>query len=374
MKKKNFGIVSYNIHCNFTNYGSALQSWALSQTINKLGEGRWESKLIDYCPDILADKDPLNPMKNMWDKDEESRKMCELTLPAIKVNYEKFNRFYNEKFNKTRRTYTSKDFNEIIKDENINGFVCGSDTIFCIDEFGFDDGYYANYDCMKNGYTISYAASFGDSHFDDETYKILDDRLQNFKALGLRENIMVPYAKEHTKVNVQKVVDPTLLLQEKDYETITSNPLENEKYLLIYGRRRNDKMNEFAEKIANENGWKIIEISLQAKNAEKHKMFYEAGVEEFLSLIKNAEYVVTNSFHGMIFSVQFRKQFVIFSREQCDTKITELLEMFGLLDRMLKNGNEEFNKHIDYNAVHKKIERERTKSLKFLKENLERCS
>lgn len=374
MGKKNFGTVSYNIHCNFTNYGSALQSWALTQAINKLGEGKWQAKLVDYCPDILADKDPLNPMKNMWDKDEESRKLCKMTLPAIRVNYEKFNRFYNEEFNKTKKTYTSKNFNEIVKDEDINGFVCGSDTIFCIDEFGFDDGYYANYDCMKNGYSISYAASFGDAHFDEESYKTLNERLQNFKALGLRENAMVPYAKEHTNVSVQKVVDPTLLLKEEDYKTITSKPLENEKYLLIYGRRRNDKMNAFAEKIANENGWKIVEISLQAKNAEKHKMFYEAGVEEFLSLVKNAEYIVTNSFHGMIFSVQFRKQFVIFSREQCDTKITELLGMFGLSDRMLKNGDEEFNKDIDYNAVHERIDVERIKSLDFLKENLEKCN
>lgn len=371
---KNFGIVSYNIHCNFTNYGSALQSWALSQAINKIGEGKWKAKLIDYCPDILMDKDPLNPMKNMWDKDEKSRKMCELSLPAIRENYKKFNKFYNEKFIKTQKTYTSKNFNEVIKEEDINGFVCGSDTIFCIDEFGFDEGYYANYDCMKNGYTISYAASFGDSHFDDKSYEKLNEYLQNFKALGLRENKMVSYVKEHTKVEVQKVLDPTLLLEEKDYEQITEEPIEKEKYLLLYARRKNDKMNEYAEKIANENGWKIIEISLQATNAQKHKMFYEAGVEEFLALVKNAEYVVTNSFHGMIFSVQFKKQFVIFSREQCNTKIAELLDLFGLSDRMLIDGNEEFNENIDWNHVFDKIQLERKKSLDFLNRNLEKCN
>lgn len=48
--------------------------------------------LVDYCPEILADKDPLNPFANMWDKDEESRKMCELTLPAIQENYYKFDK------------------------------------------------------------------------------------------------------------------------------------------------------------------------------------------------------------------------------------------------------------------------------------------
>lgn len=360
---KQFGIVSYNIYCNFTNYGSALQSWALSQAIGKLG---FYPKLVDYCPDILADKDPLNPFENMWDKDEESRRMCELTMPAIRINYEKFNSFYHEKFNKTEKKYTSANFNEIIAEEGIDGFVCGSDTIFCPDEFGIDDGYYANYECMKKN-SVAYAASFGDPHFNDDTYPILNERLKNFVAFGLRENLMIPYVKEHTDVPVQKVVDPTLLLTSEDYDTIAEKRLVDEKYLLLYARRYNPKMNEYAEKLAEKNGWKIIDISLRATNAERgHQMFYEAGVEEFLSLVKNAEYVVTNSFHGMIFSVQYGRPFVVFSREQCDTKIEELLALFGLSDRMLVNGTESFTDVIDYNAVHANIAAAREESIKFL--------
>ena len=91
--KKRIGIVSYNIYCNFTNYGSALQSWALCQSIKKIAGNIVEPVLVDYCPEILADKEPLNPFANMWDKDEESRKMCELTLPAIQENYYKFDKY-----------------------------------------------------------------------------------------------------------------------------------------------------------------------------------------------------------------------------------------------------------------------------------------
>jgi len=83
---KTFGIVSYNIYCNFTNYGSALQSWALSQVIQRLG---YNAKLIDCCPEVLRDADMLNPYKLMWDKDEESRRMCELPMPAIRESYVK---------------------------------------------------------------------------------------------------------------------------------------------------------------------------------------------------------------------------------------------------------------------------------------------
>ena len=365
---RKIGIVSYNIHCNFTNYGSALQSWALSESIKKMD---YEPILVDYCPDILKDKNPLDPMKNMWDKDSESRKMCELSLPAIRVNYEKFDNFYTTKFNRTKKEYDSRNFDDIVKDENVRNFVCGSDTIFCVDEFGIDDGYYANYDCMKNGYTFSYAASFGDSHFNNETFKVLNDRLKNFKAIGIRENGMVDYIKKQVNVPVQKVCDPTLLLTADEYNKIISNNCrDKDKYLLLYARRYNKKMEEYAEKIAKENGWKIIEISLRATNAKKHIMAYDAGVEEFLSLVKNAQFVVTNSFHGMIFSVQFKKQFVVFSREQCDTKIIELLQTFGLTDRMLVTGNEKYNKEINYELVHKNIDEFRKNSLLFLKNQL----
>ena len=84
-------------------------------------------------------------------------------------------------------------------------------------------------------------------------------------------------------------------------------------------------MSEYAEKIARENGWKIIEISLQATNANKHRMFYEAGVEEFLSLVKNTEYIVTNSFHGMIFSVQFKSNLSFFLENYVILKLKSYL-------------------------------------------------
>lgn len=363
---KRIGTISYNIYCNFTNYGSALQTWALHQAIKKLG---YTPVLVDYCPDILADKDPLNPFGNMWDKDEESRRMVELTMPAIHTNYRKFDQFYHECFTRTSKSYTSANFDKVVSDEKLDGFVCGSDTIFCPDEFGFDDGYYANYSIMR-GRSVSYAASFGDPHFTEETYKILNERLQNFKALGIREEQMIPYLKQHTDILVQRVVDPTLLLNADEYERITADRQCKEKYILLYARRYSPKMEAYADKLAKENRCRIIDISLRAINAEQgHIMRYDAGVEEFLSLVKNAEYVVTNSFHGMIFSVLFRRPFVIFSREQCDNKIEELLALFGLSDRMMVTGDEQLDE-INYDKVHRNIQSAREKSLSFLKMEL----
>ena len=113
--KKRIGIVSYNIYCNFTNYGSALQSWALCQSIKKIAGNIVEPVLVDYCPEILADKDPLNPFANMWDKDEESRRMCELTLPAIRENYYKFDRFYHERFTRSSKKYRHRILTRFVR-------------------------------------------------------------------------------------------------------------------------------------------------------------------------------------------------------------------------------------------------------------------
>lgn len=196
-----------------------------------------EPDLVDYCSQVLADK---NPFANMRNKDDESRRMCELTMPAIRENYYKFDRFYHERFTRTSKKYTAQNFNEICKDEDISGFVCGSDTVFCTDEFGIDDGYYANYECMKKC-SVAYTASFGDPHFKDEIYKVLNDRLQNFNAFGLREKLMVPYVTKHTNVPVKKAVDPTFLLMSSDYDKISKERLEQGKYLLLYARRYNPK-------------------------------------------------------------------------------------------------------------------------------------
>ena len=97
---------------------------------------------------------------------------------------------------------------------------------------------------------------------------------------------MLDYVNEHTLVPVKRVLDPTLLLTSNDYDILATPRLEEDKYLLLYARRHDENMSDFAEEYAKKNNLKIIEISLRATNAKKHRMFYEAGVEEFLSLVK----------------------------------------------------------------------------------------
>lgn len=364
---KRFGIITYNLYCNFSNYGSALQQYALHRVVNNLPE--IESIVLDYCPDVLRDKDVLNPFKNMWDQDEEGRRNAELTMPAIRENWEKFQRFFEEQYVLSEGKYTSENFDESLQKEKLDGYICGSDTIWCTLEFkGFDDGYFGNYPAMKNSHTISYAASFGDAQMEGDDWKTLADRMQNYKAISVRENTYLDFIKENTSnILVQRVLDPTLLLTGKDYEEITAECKMKEPYILLYTRRYNPKMEEYAVKMAEKNNWKLVEISLRATNAEKgHIMRYDAGVEEFLSLVKGAEYVVTNSFHGAIFAIQMHRKFSVFSREQADVKIDELLGLLGLMGRKMITGEESLETEIDYEAVEEILAEKRKESLDYL--------
>lgn len=366
---KSLGVVSCNIHCNFTNYGSALQSWALCRVVGRLG---CRAVLLDYRPAALRDANPLDPFKNMWDKDAESRRMCEATLPAIRENHRKFERFYTERFERSKGRYVPENFCDCVAREGLDGFVCGSDTIFSIDEFkGFDDGYYANYPCMR-GRSVAYAASFGDSGFSQADLETLAARLSNFKAVGLRENAMLDRVKAMTAVPVRRVVDPTLLLSAADYSEIAAAGSPGKPYLLLYSRRYNPGMEAFAVRQARERGLAVVEISLRAANAGRgHEMRYDAGVEEFLALVRDASFVVTNSFHGLLFAAQYSRQVAVFSREQGDSKIREALELLGMPDRLFATGSEPVPEDADYAAVHGRLEEARRSSMAFLEEELE---
>lgn len=224
---------------------------------------------------------------------------------------------------------------------------------------------------MKNGRSVSYAASFGDAVFDDTTYPTLCNRLQNFKALGLREDTMIDYVRAHVTVPVKQVLDPTLLLIAGDYDSIADRPLIEGNYILLYTKRYDPNMEKYAEMLASETKYKIVEISLRAENAKKgHIMYYQAGIEEFLSLVKYSQAVVTNSYHGLIFGVQYCKPIHIFTREQADKKISSVLEMCDLKNRIIRDSKTLNSDIIDYERVHKRIAVKRNMSLEFLDSEL----
>ena len=376
-KSVNVGIVTYtSIYCNFTNYGTVLQAWALMKAIKKLScpDMNYIPYLVNYCPDSMKDKSPLDPFRNMWNKDKESIRMCKATMPAIKENFKKIQNFYKDNMNLTKFIYDIDNYSEnTYMEPFIDKFICGSDSIYDKSEFGMDRFFYADIEFMKNN-SIAYAPSFQDcfDSFTSDELEILKKYMTNFVAVGIRDKYPLEWLKNNICSDIVQVCDPTLLLSSDNYTEITAEKQEKEKYLLYYSRRYNPEMEKFVEKTAKEKKLKVIEISLRAVNADKHCMKYSAGVEEFLSLVKYADCVVTNSYHCMIFSIIFKRNFYVFSREHCDSKIKELCDELGLSDRFFIDSNALDKGSIDYNSVSEKLNKIKKKSISFLRESLKK--
>lgn len=368
---RRFAIVSCNRFVNFTNYGSALQTYALRWAINHLSDDV-EAITLNYCPDSMAEMNPLDPVKHMWDKDAQAKKQIKDSYPAIQVNFEKFEHFYDTECAMTPTKYTSNNFDLSLSREQLDGYVCGSDTIWNVDEFGIDPGYFACFDSMKKAHSIAYAACFGDAQWSEAEAERIAGCLQNFKAIGTREDDRLSFVRENVTVPAQRVVDPTLLVPCDAYDSITIAPGYSAPYLLYYSRRFDPSLEAHVERIAKNHHLDIVEISLRQQNASKgHIMRYDAGVEEFLGLVKNASYVATNSFHGAIFSIIFNVPFSIATREQASTKINELLDWVGLSDRKYHGDDAEMSISMDFASANKRLDAIRIQSLAFLRNALE---
>lgn len=375
-----FGILTYtSLHCNFTNYGTVLQAWALQQTIRRLLLQSSDSfndqvVLINYCPAKMEGMDPLAPFDNMWDNDERLIEQARKTLPAIKENLKKIEDFYINNFNITEKEYSCDNLNQIDKEERVTGFIVGSDSIWDIEEFGVDNGFFANYPVMRNR-SIAYAPSFQDSikYFKKEEWELAKRMIrENFRAVALRDRHAAELIGQEEDVSYPVVVDPTLTLLAEDYNQIESTEgFPHSPYLLYYSRRYNEDAERMVDKIAEERGLEVVEISLRAQNADRHSMRYDAGVEEFLTLVKHAGVVVTNSFHCMIFAILYKRDFYVYSRQHCYGKIVELLETLGLSNRFVTDCNN-FSRQesVDYKETFKKLAELRKLSTEYLQDAL----
>lgn len=374
------GILTYtSLHCNFTNYGTVLQAWALQQTVKKLlrdspDHSEDQVVLVNYCPGTMEGMNPLFPFDNMWDNDERLREQARKTLPAIKENLRKIEEFYAKRFNLTDKEYSEENLNCIVKEEGVSRFIVGSDSIWDIEEFGVDNGFFANHPVMRKK-SIAYAPSFQDSieSFKKDEWELAKKMIRdNFRSVALRDRQAAEIIEKEEDIAYPVVVDPTLTLLPEEYGVIESTEkIPPKPYLLYYSRRYNEAAEKMVDEIAEARGLEVVEISLRAQNSDRHIMRYDAGVEEFLSLVKNAEVVVTNSFHCMIFAILYKRDFYVYSREHCYGKIVELLDTLGLSDRFVSDCNNFMNqKAIDYKKVFLELAELRSRAIRYLEDSI----
>ncbi|MEG2669530.1 MAG: polysaccharide pyruvyl transferase family protein, partial [Oscillospiraceae bacterium] len=195
--------------------------------------------------------------------------------------------------------------------------------------------------------------------------------LKSFSHLSVRENEGAKIISDLTGTNCETVLDPTLLLSADKWLTLTKEKTEKKPYILIYLMSKSEKLIDFAYKLSIKTGMKVIYISnslLKVKNFEIKRF---SGPEDFLALFKNADFVVTNSFHGIAFSINFNKNFYVDflpPPAKVNSRIENILSIFNLKDRLVINGEINGSEQIDFNKVNEILEIERRKSLEYIKE------
>lgn len=362
-----------------TNYGGMLQNYALQIVLKRLGHSpdtlhyylpiSAKIKVLSLCGRILKKLKGQNVPLRGWPTKKEEAVICQNTHKFIKENIN------------TTELVPLSEINAFRK-MGYEAFIVGSDQVWRGDR-GYTHQFFLS--DFKDCYVpkIAYAASMGVDWwaFDEKDTALCKELIKKFKAVSVRENSAVTLCKEHLDVEAKLVLDPTLLLDSKDYRSLLSHTAINSvprKYMLIYVLDKSAKKKAIIDSASHALGLPIHEVM-----AEKY--FGEVGkdglhscilpkVEEWIQGFANADYVITDSFHGTVFSIIFNKQFVsIANHERGAGRFLSLLGMLGLENRLVESKEEAvalFNQTIDYSKVNEILASKKEESISFLKKNL----
>lgn len=365
------------------NYGAELQAYATQAILRQLG---YDAEIIDYLfyknPEAIRSKKSAPLFKFPIKK-----RIAEYLYPliaklrsignkkAIQIRKSRFEEFH--KLN-TASSSIYRSIEDLYRaDLDYDVYVTGSDQVWNPGTYSSLAPYFLDF-APKGKKRIAYAASFGVSSIPEYARTIYSDFLKQYSAIGVREQTAVDIVRDIAEMPAQCVLDPTLLLSSAEWLKVT-NPIENlpAKYILLYELTPCPYILSFAKYISATKGWDILRICKGASKEDKDssiKNIIDAGPAEFVYIMANASFVITNSFHGTAFAINFKRQFytVIPKRKQNNSRQTSLLNLFCLSSRMLSEDSE-FPKitNVDFSDTESILFKERTKSLKFLRDAIE---
>jgi Polysaccharide pyruvyl transferase len=354
------------------NHGASLQAYALMTYLKQCGH---EVEIIDYKPIYLSNHYNLLSIDNpKWNKNAVT-KFIYLTLkmpvkiPSLKRK-KAFDQFTSKYLKLTKSRYSSNE--ELRKDlPHADAYLCGSDQIWnSLHQNGKDPAFYLDF-VPSEKIKASYAASFATDTIMDEMLPFVKKRVEQLDGIGVREKSGVEILKRLDIKKAVTVVDPALLLSKEDWNILGEEKF-NEKYILIYDFDNSDLIRKLALEIAKEKGYKIYSINPGKINyAERYFKF--VGPKTFISLIRDAAYVISNSFHAAVFSIIYQKNFAIVNRtESINTRMRDLLEDLKLNQRLV---NEDYNLDeiltmVNYSESVQLLNEKISFSMKYLDETL----
>lgn len=326
------GIIT--IH-NAINYGSALQAYALRKVVENLGHDCYivdykNKKLEDYYRPQFFSNDIKDGLIHMNFRSSIKELMERLHNNRYWKLNKRFKLFWLNYRKKTKPIYSI----ESLVNYKFGALICGSDQIW---EPGITGGVDRMFFCdIKDDKVIkiSYAAS-GVLPYKDETDNyLLNKYIKNFNFISVRENEMVEYLDKMYIKNVKVVLDPTLLLDKEHWLKFVKKPKIKSDYIFVYLMWTDSEILEVVKTIENETGIKSLIISRAAEYVYFNGIKVDtSNPYAFLGLIYNAKYVISNSFHGTVFSILFNKQFFSFNSGQ---RIRTLLNNLEIGQRLIE--------------------------------------
>ena len=250
-------------------------------------------------------------------------------------------------------------------------YMTGSDQVWGPVANGtYDDSYLLSF---TDGKKIAYAASFGHTEMTEEIENYYKKWLTKYSSIAVREDSAVSIL-EDMGINASQVLDPTLLLDKETWKEYLL-PVKKKKYILAYQLHNDKKLGEYAKKVAKEKGLQLIRISPSFHQITREgKLIWCPKLGEFLSYVANAECMITDSFHGTAFAINFNTPFVeVLPNNKTGTRNMSILNLTKLTDRVLKDFNDTdlANKKIDFTYANSVIEEQRQHSINVLKGMLE---
>lgn len=372
--KKKVGIITMH---KVLNSGSALQAWALFLKIEALG---YDCRIIDYqYPNSYHSAQKYLVRNSISERFQLLfLRLKYLFLYRSKKQKERFKSFWKENWKKTK-CYSTREM--ILNDPPIfDVYITGSDQVWNPKYTQGDSVFMCGF--IKGKKKISYASSFSQSTIPDELKNHYRNYLKEYFAIGVRESSGAKLVNELTGKKAEVVCDPTLLLEKRDYIRLAekSQISISEPYLLAYilnyAYNPFPKIQEVINKIAREKKLKVI--YLHANSVDNYHLgcsITSAGPCEFLNLFLKSSFIVTSSFHGTAFALNFEKPFysIVPSNSDMDNRIVSLLNLVNASERSVtieEDLSKWKDKELDYSVITPLLKKYRNNSISFLEKVL----
>ena len=342
-----------------SNFGSSLQAYGLYEKIRDLG---YSCEIIDYrCP-AIEKRENLKPELRLSDPKGIVRQ-C-LYGPAIKRKAQKLEQFGKEKM-MLSKPYEPDNIGEAELD--YSKIIVGSDIVWGRDITEDDYTYFLDF-VRNDSKKYAFSSSVGNCDIRENEEK-LSGLLKSFQRIAVREDEAVSWVRKISGREAEQVCDPTLLLTTEEWErAIPPSSYPEDDYVLVYFDSDDHKCRHDAISYAKANNKKVYYINYYrpSKNAKNVK---PTSLEQFLGLIKHTSMVFTASYHGMLFSIYFHRQFFFYTRAH-KSRVISLAKRLGVLDRCGDELDVRACEKIDYASVDRKLQDFRHESVMVLKEML----